>query len=212
MWLQQIAQSSELETLWSPLNLQLSITPLFTLWGFTHFNLLYSAGPDHWNGVRSCCIPLRFSRGQRGSGASPLIQDGSSPRGSDRLTWLAAMIDTLGLLWPLWLTSMSSLLPLVINFGLKCRSGNSGAAAGLLNHHFCVLRNNVCYKGFKVTEYLCAQRPRTNNMSFPILCPRVKWPITGKWNPKDAKTRPDLKQGPWGTRDPETYEPPLSCP
>lgn len=61
-------------------------------------------------------------RGQRGSGEAP------SPWGSDRLTCLAAMIDTLGLVWPFWLTSTSSLLAPVIISGLKCRFGNSGAA------------------------------------------------------------------------------------
>lgn len=41
---------------------------------------------------------LEVSGGQGGSGASPLIQEGGPPWGCDRMTRLAAVIDTLGLL------------------------------------------------------------------------------------------------------------------
>lgn len=67
------------ETLWYPLGLWHAATPLFTLWDFICFCMLYSASLDLWNAARSCCSPPEVSRGHRGSGASPLIQEGSSP-------------------------------------------------------------------------------------------------------------------------------------
>lgn len=127
-------------------------------------------------------------RGQRGSGVSPLIQKGGSPWGSDRLTCLAAMIDTLGLVWPFWLTSTSSLLAPVIISGLKCRFGNSGAAP-LYSAPFLL---DSWITSLCATKWCLLWGFRSDGVSMPSkatekqyvlsssVCPRVKWPITCK--------------------------------
>lgn len=135
-----IAANCELKTLWFPLSLApaFNFTRRCLVGAFRSFCHIIFCG---FRSLKQCQIlqfPLEVSRGQRGSGASPLIQKGGSPWGSDRLTCLAAMIDTLGLVWPLWLTSTSSLLAPVINSPLKCRLGNSdGLLLLYILLHFC---------------------------------------------------------------------------
>lgn len=190
MWLQQFAQSCTLKTLWFPLNytLQLAPTrpssPCEASFSLTYYIL--------WVQIIETVLDPAVSpwgfRGQGGSRASPLIQEGGSPWGSDRLTCLAAMIDTLGLVWPLWLTSTGSRLAPVIISGLKCRIGNGGAAAVysapfLLDWWITSLSSRKLYLPWVFQSdwvSLCSRATEKQYVLSSSECPRVKWLITGK--------------------------------
>ena len=98
------------------------------------------------------------------------------------------MIDTLGLVWPLWLTSTGSRLAPVIISGLKCRIGNGGAAAVysapfLLDWWITSLSSRKLYLPWVFQSdwvSLCSRATEKQYVLSSSVCPRVKWLITGK--------------------------------
>lgn len=177
-------------------------TPLFTLWGFIQFNLLYSVSSDHWNSVRSCCFPLRL----QGSGRQQSVP--SDP--GRRLTmgiWQTDLPGSYDRYTGTGLTSLADIHRLTVGPGhhlwVEVQDwewwSSSGIfcpiSAGLVNHLF--VQQKIIF-AMSISKWLSIPVLKSHREA---ICPLQFCVSQGKMTnnretytlKNDIKTRPDLK-------------------